>query len=83
MSSNILHNMQINEDEAGETEDFINYSLPPWIYVFKSFLGGDTVAIKTTPTFLTIGTIQHTILNFHLLKLHQTANTDIKPGKNV
>lgn len=41
MSSNILHNMQINEDEAGETEDFINYSLPPWIYVFKSFfLGG-------------------------------------------
>lgn len=29
--------MQINEDEAGETEDFINYSLNPWIYVFKSF----------------------------------------------
>lgn len=49
----------------------------------KAFFGGDTVAIKTTPTFLTIGTIQHTILNFHLLKLHQTANTDIKPGKNV
>lgn len=40
MSSNILHNMQINEDEAGETEYFINYSLPPWIYVFKSFFGG-------------------------------------------
>lgn len=67
--------------ERQKTLSTIHY--PPWIYVFKSFFWGDTVAIKTTPTFLTIGTIQHTILNFHLLKLHQTANTDIKPGKNV
>lgn len=68
--------------ERQNTLSTIHY--PPGFMCLKAFLGGgDTVAIKTTPTFLTIGTIQHTILNFHLLKLHQTANTDIKPGKNV
>lgn len=67
--------------ERQKTLSTIHY--PPGFMCLKAFFGGDTVAIKTTPTFLTIETIQHTILNFHLLKLHQTANTDIKPGKNV
>lgn len=67
--------------ERQKTLSTIHYT--PGFMCLKAFFFWDTVAIETTPTFLTIGTIQHTILNFHLLKLHQTANTDIKPGKNV
>lgn len=50
----------------------------PGFMCLKAFILGDTVAIETTPTFLTVGTIQHTILNFHLLKLHQTAIKQVK-----